>query len=102
MIFNSERMRERRKFAGLTQKRLGELCGINEAQLRRYETGKGNPKIETVEKIAAALCVHVSYFYSSIEPLIEEDYAELRDRFGEYVEFVVRDMISGKGERWKT
>lgn len=35
------------------------------------------------------------------EPLTEEDYIELRDRFGEYVEFVVRDMISGKGERWK-
>ncbi len=36
----------------------------------------------------------------SAEPLTEEDYIELRDRFGEYVEFVVRDMISGKGERW--
>lgn len=34
-------------------------------------------------------------------PLTEEDYIELRDRFGEWVEFVVRDMISGKGERWK-
>lgn len=38
----------------------------------------------------------------SAEPLTEEDYTELRDRFGEYVEFVVRDMISGKEERWKT
>lgn len=36
----------------------------------------------------------------SAEPLTEEDYIELRDRFGEYVEFVVKDMISGKGERW--
>jgi len=36
----------------------------------------------------------------STEPLTEEDYIELRDRFGEYVEFVVRDMITGKGERW--
>ena len=36
----------------------------------------------------------------SAEPLTEEDYTELRDRFGEYVEFVVRDMITGKGERW--
>ncbi len=35
------------------------------------------------------------------KPLTEEDYTELRDRFGEYVEFVVRDMISGKEERWK-
>lgn len=31
----------------------------------------------------------------------EEDYTELCDRFGEDVEFVVRDMISGKGEGWK-
>ncbi len=37
----------------------------------------------------------------SAEPLTEEDYNELRDRFGEYVEFVVRDMISRKGDRWK-
>lgn len=34
-------------------------------------------------------------------PIMEEDYTELRDRFGEYVEFVVRDMITGKGERWR-
>ena len=37
----------------------------------------------------------------SAEPLTEEDYAELKDRFGGYVEFIVRDMIDGKGERWK-
>lgn len=34
------------------------------------------------------------------EPLTEEDYKELHDRFGDYVEFVVRDMVSGTGERW--
>lgn len=34
--------------------------------------------------------------------LSEDDYTELRDRFGEFVEFVVRDMASEKGERWKT
>ena len=36
----------------------------------------------------------------SVEPLSESDIIELRDRFGEDVEFVVRDMLSGKGERW--
>ena len=35
-----------------------------------------------------------------INPLSEEDYTELRDRFGTEVESVVRDMVSGKGERW--
>lgn len=37
----------------------------------------------------------------SAQPLSEEDYIELRDRFGDFVEFVVRDMINGKRERWK-
>ena len=38
---------------------------------------------------------------NKISPLTEEDYTELRDRFGEDVKFVVKDMIEGKGERWK-
>lgn len=33
--------------------------------------------------------------------LTTEEYTELRDRFGAYVEFVVKDMVSGKGERWE-
>ena len=34
--------------------------------------------------------------------LTEEDLTELRHRFGNKVERVVRDMISGKEERWMT
>lgn len=37
----------------------------------------------------------------SANQLTKADFAELRHRFGEYVEFIVQDMISGKGERWK-
>lgn len=33
--------------------------------------------------------------------ITEEDIIELGDRFGDFVEFVVRDMVSGKGERWQ-
>jgi len=32
--------------------------------------------------------------------LTEDDFMELRDRFGEYVEGTVRDMASGEGKRW--
>lgn len=35
------------------------------------------------------------------QALSEEDYIELRHRFGTVVESVVRDMVSGKGERWE-
>ncbi len=50
-----ENIRRIRKEKGLTQKQLGELCGMNEANVRKYELGKANPKIETVNKIASAL-----------------------------------------------
>ncbi|MFV0362377.1 MAG: helix-turn-helix domain-containing protein [Suipraeoptans sp.] len=54
-----ENIKKIRKQKGLTQKRLGELCGMNEVQIRQYELGKANPKIETVDKIASALGVKI-------------------------------------------
>ena len=53
-----ERIREVRKSKNLTQKQLGELSGIAEPTIRRYELGKLNPKRETITKIATALDVH--------------------------------------------
>lgn len=50
-----ERIRSIRIDRKLTQKQLGELAGIAEPTIRRYELGKLNPKYETIEKIAAAL-----------------------------------------------
>lgn len=52
-----ENIKRIRKKKGLTQRRLGELCGINEANIRKYESGKQNPKIETLARIASALNV---------------------------------------------
>lgn len=52
-----ENIRRIRKERGLTQKQLGELCGINEANIRKYELGNQNPKIDTIQKIAIALGV---------------------------------------------
>lgn len=54
-----ENIKRIRKEKGLTQKALGKLCGINEATIRKYELGKLNPKIETVQRIANALNVSV-------------------------------------------
>ncbi len=50
-----ENIRRLRKEKGLTQKQLGNLCGINEANIRKYELGGANPKIETLDKIASVL-----------------------------------------------
>lgn len=50
-----EKIRQLRKERNLTQKQLGELAGIAEPTIRRYELGKLNPKYETIVKIATAL-----------------------------------------------
>lgn len=57
-----ELIRKARKDKGLTQKQLGELCipPIAEPTIRRYELGKLNPKLSTLEKIARALLIDTS------------------------------------------
>ena len=42
------KIKEIRKKRGLTQKQLGALCGIADSNIRKYENGQQNPKIETL------------------------------------------------------
>ena len=62
-----ENIRKQRRLNKLTQKRLGEKCGINEVQIRSYELGKSTPKIGTLKKIASALNVSVSELDESLK-----------------------------------
>ena len=59
-----------RTMRGLTQKQLGELSGIHEVAIRKYELGKNLPKEEQLKKIADALNVNVN---SLLEFNIEAD-----------------------------
>lgn len=55
-----KRIREIRKLKKMTQKQLGEACGIAEPTIRRYELGHLNPKYSTLCKIADGLQVPVT------------------------------------------
>lgn len=57
--YTGDLIRKFRIEKGFTQKQLGERCGINEANIRKYELGYQNPKKETLQKIATALNVSV-------------------------------------------
>lgn len=46
----SDRLKEARKNAGLTQAQLSKKLGITAQGYSQYETGKRNPKFETVKK----------------------------------------------------
>lgn len=55
-----DRIKTCRKKAGFTQKQLAEKCGMAEITIRQYESGKRQPRIEQLRRIAAALGVYIS------------------------------------------
>lgn len=55
-----ERIKNYRKIAGLTQKELGTRSETSENTIRQYETGKRQPRVEQLQKIAPILNVSVS------------------------------------------
>ena len=63
------RLKEARKNAGLSQKNLGELAGVDQnsasARLNQYETGKHSPDFGMLQRLAEVLNVPVEYFYTS-------------------------------------
>lgn len=69
----ANRLRQARKEAGLSQKALGELAGIDpnsaSARINQYETGKHTPHFGVLKQIAKALAAPVSYFYEEDDEL---------------------------------
>lgn len=61
-----DRIRLQRKHAGLTQKKLGELSETSETTIKQYESGKRQPRIEQLQKIASALNIPVSIFIDEL------------------------------------
>ena len=57
-----ERLRAARKEKGLTQSELADRLGISFVGVSQWESGKRNPKKETLIRLAAVLEVPVSYF----------------------------------------
>jgi transcriptional regulator with XRE-family HTH domain len=55
-----QQIREARKAKGLTQKELGALMGLSESVVNKYEAGKQNLSLETVQKVALALGMDLS------------------------------------------
>lgn len=70
------KIRKYREMAHMTQKELGEKCKIDAANIRKYESGKQNPKVETVKKIAGALGIP----WGALYPTIEETIPFIRDK----------------------
>ena len=60
-ILFSERIRQLRKEAGLTQARLAKEIGITQRKLSYLESGQSEPDLETMWRLADYFDVHVDY-----------------------------------------
>ena len=78
MKIDGAKLKEARIKNGLTQKQLGDLCGIADSNIRKYEKNKQNPKFETLKRIAIALNRDVSDFLTvfDVTPELKKDYVE--------------------------
>lgn len=57
----SEVMKSRRKALDINQQDLAEMSGVSLATIKDIERGKGNPSLETVQKILDVLGMEINY-----------------------------------------
>jgi DNA-binding XRE family transcriptional regulator len=51
--------------AGLSQRQLGERCGIGQQHISRYESGKHKPSLDTAHQMARALGVDLDTYFNA-------------------------------------
>ena len=63
-------IRQARKNAGLTQAELAQKAEITDVVVRKYESGRVFPKLNTLRKIANACGVPLNYFIPDLGPIV--------------------------------
>lgn len=88
-----KRLKAARKAAGLSQKKLGILSGIDEfsssARMNQYEKGTHSPDYSMVQRISAVLEVPEAYFYADDDGL-----AELVELYGKLNKAKKQELVS--------
>jgi transcriptional regulator with XRE-family HTH domain len=75
-----DELRRIRKERGLSQQRLADLANVDKVTIVHIEGGKVSPKVETLEKLAAALGVEMADLFPKAQPPLPE--ADLERRGG--------------------
>ena len=70
----ADNLKRLRKKQGWSQTQLAEQIGSHLSHINRIETGKYNPSLDVVQKLAAAFNVTIDYLVSDTD----EDYKEVR------------------------
>ncbi|WP_313096101.1 helix-turn-helix transcriptional regulator, partial [Empedobacter sp.] len=62
-----EQIKERRKVLAISQETLAEISGVGLRTLKQFESGKGNPTLETLQKLCDALGLELKLEVKTIE-----------------------------------
>ncbi|NCP52692.1 MAG: helix-turn-helix transcriptional regulator [Flavobacteriales bacterium] len=54
-------IKNRREMLQVTQEMLADLSGVGLRTLKQFESGKGNPTVETITKLADALGMELTF-----------------------------------------
>lgn len=54
-------IKERREMLQVTQDTLADLSGVGLRTLKQFESGKGNPTLQTINKLADALGMELTF-----------------------------------------
>jgi transcriptional regulator with XRE-family HTH domain len=92
-----ESIKELRLLKGLTQEGLAEKMGITAATVRAYESGRRNPKPDTILRFADALGVGASYLMSGNNFYLDSnDRVLVTSRFDYKIDRLIRDYKNCK------
>ncbi len=89
-----ERILFQRKKARLTQKALGELCQMPDSQIRQYELGMVEPKMNTIRRIATALHIPISELIDDWNNFSQDEIlSDLGDDKSTDITFIDSDIV---------
>lgn len=93
-----EQIRYIRKYLGYTQKELGDLSKTSETTIKQYESGKRQPRIEQLQKIASVFGGSVSDIFllnNNINDLNEEEFIEMYQKIQQRDETILNYNLGG-------
>lgn len=93
MFLHIDRLRETRESLGLSQRELGRRCGLAYMMIHRYESGKADPSITTLQHIAEQLKVSSDYLLG----LSDKPYSQLMHSDLQRDELALVDAFRSEG-----
>lgn len=98
----ADRLRQARTQAGLSQEELAEKIGLTTVSISKFETGRRQPRVSTLERVAEATGTPLAWFFSEpSEPVLPDFHRRLSKHLLSFLEneqIGLRALLDSLGE----